>query len=285
MTAIPAPTIRLGNAVHGTVEIPQLGLGTYKVPPDEAERVVTEALAAGYRHIDTAEMYGNEAGVGRAIAASGIDRDELFVTSKLNNGYHAHDAALRAFDRTLEDLGLDRVDLFLVHWPMAAVTDLVETWQAMIEILHQGRARAIGVSNYQPEHLRTITEATGIAPAVNQVEISPYLTQEPLRALHSRMGIVTEAWSPLARGRVCADPTLRAIGEAVGRTPAQVALRWHLQRGDVVFPKSMHPDRIAENARLFDFTLTDAQMDAVSALDRGERQGSHPDEVQWTTRP
>ena len=285
MTAVPAPTIRLSNAVNGTVEIPQLGFGIYKVPPDEAERVVSEALEAGYRHIDTAQMYGNEAGVGRALAASGIDRDELFVTSKLNNDNHGHDDALRSLDRSLTDLGLERLDLFLVHWPMAAVTNIVGTWRTMIEILQSGRVRAIGVSNHQAEHLRTITDATGIAPAVNQIEISPYLTQEPLRALHAQMGIVTEAWSPLARGKVVDDPTIRAIGAELGRTASQVVLRWHIQRGDVVFPKSMHRERIVENAQLFDFALSPAQMDAVSALNRDERQGSHPDMVQWTERP
>ena len=191
MTAVPAPMLRLSNAVNGVVEIPQFGFGTYRVPPEEAERVVSEALEAGYRHIDTAQMYGNEAGVGRALAASGIDRDELFVTSKLDNGNHGHDDALRSLDRSLTELGLERLDLFLVHWPMAAVTNIVETWRTMIEILQSGRVRAIGVSNHQAEHLREITDATGIAPAVNQIEISPYLTQEPLRALHAQMGIVT----------------------------------------------------------------------------------------------
>lgn len=168
---------------------------------------------------------------------------------------------------------------------MAAVTNIVETWRTMIEILQSGRVRAIGVSNHQAEHLREITDATGIAPAVNQIEISPYLTQEPLRALHAQMGIVTEAWSPLARGKVACDPTILAIGAELGRTASQVVLRWHIQRGDVVFPKSMHRERIVENAQLFDFALSPAQMDAVSALDRGERQGSHPDMVQWTERP
>ncbi len=277
--------LRLSNATNGAVEIPQLGLGTYKVPPERAEGVVAAALEAGYRHIDTAQMYENEAGVGRALAASGIDRDQLFVTSKLDNCNHGHDDALRAIDRSLQDLRLERLDLFLVHWPMAAVTNLVETWQTMIEILQSGRVRAIGVSNYQADHLRTITDATGIAPAVNQIEISPYLTQEPLRALHGQMGIVTEAWSPLARGKIADDPAIRAIGDELGRTAPQVVLRWHIQRGDVVFPKSMHRERIAENARLFDFGLSPAQMDAISALNRDERQGSHPDMVQWTRRP
>ncbi|RLP06232.1 aldo/keto reductase [Propionibacterium australiense] len=285
MTAVPTQMIRLSNATNGTVEIPQLGFGTYKVPPAEAERVVSEALEVGYRHIDTAQMYANEAGVGRAIAASGIDRDDLFITSKLNNGNHARDKALRSFDQTLEDLRLERLDLFLVHWPMAVATNLVETWQAMIEILQSGRVRAIGVSNYQADHLRTITDATGIAPAVNQVEISPYLTQEPLRALHAQMGIATEAWSPLARGKVADDPAIKAIGDELGRSASQVVLRWHLQRGDIVFPKSMHRERMVENAQLFDFTLSPAQMDAISALNRDERQGSHPDEVQWTKQP
>lgn len=274
------PTLDL----RGGTRIPQLGFGTYKIAPDAAQAAVETALEVGYRHIDTAAMYGNEAEVGRALAASGLARDDLFVTSKLNNPFHEPDAARAAFDRSLDDLGLDVLDLYLIHWPLARTTDYAATWGVLIEILASGRVRAIGVSNFQPAHLRHVIEATGVVPAVNQVEVHPYLTQEPLRALHADLGIVTGAWSPLARGRVLDDPVVRDVARRVGRTASQVVVRWHLQRGDVVIPKSTHRDRMAENAAVFDFTLDDAAMAALGALNRDQRCGSDPDQVELDVR-
>lgn len=274
------PTLTLNNGV----EIPQLGYGTFKVPPATTRTLVLTALEAGYRHIDTAQMYRNERGVGEALAAAGLPRDELFVTSKLNNGYHAHDDALAAFDRTLTDLQLDHVDLFLIHWPLPAVDRYVEAWGALEEIYRSGRARAIGLSNFQPHHARRVLDEGTVVPAVNQVEVHPWFGNEEVRAFGAEHGIVTEAWSPLGRGRVLDDPTLARIAAAHDRTPAQVVLRWHVQRGDVVFPKSETPGRIVENARIFDFELSGDDMAAITGLDRGERIGSHPDEMNRTDR-
>lgn len=270
------PTLTLA---HGT-PIPQLGFGTYKIDPADAERAVSTALELGHRHVDTAAMYGNERDVGRALAASGLPRDELFVTSKLDNPHHAPDAARAAFERSLDDLGLDVLDLYLIHWPLAATTDFVATWETLVELQHSGRVREVGVSNFQAAHLRAVIEATGVVPAVNQIEINPYLTQEPLRALHAERGIVTQAWSPLARGRVLDDPVVRRVADACGRTPSQVVLRWHLQRGDVVFPKSTHRERIAENLDVFGFELDAEAMASIDALNRDERSGSDPDVVE-----
>jgi 2,5-diketo-D-gluconate reductase A len=272
-TVTAVPTIPLNNGV----EIPQLGFGVFKVPPADTEAVTRTALEIGYRHVDTAEMYGNEAGVGRAIRAAGLDRDDVFVTSKLDNPYHAHDDALKAFDRTLEELGFEQVDLFLIHWPLPDVGDYVETWHALEEIYRSGRARAIGVSNFQPHHLRRLLAASEVVPAVNQVEVHPYLTQDEVRTFGAEHGIVTEAWAPIARGRVLDDPVITGIAERVGRTPAQVTLRWHIQRGDVVFPKSVTRNRIEENFRIFDFELSAADVDAITALDRHQRTGPDPD--------
>lgn len=273
------PSIRLSG---GTL-IPQLGFGTYKIADDRAQEAVETALELGYRHIDTAAMYGNERGVGLGLAASGL-RDEVFVTSKLDNPYHAPADARAAFDRTMDDLGLDVLDLYLIHWPMAKTTDYAATWATLVEIAATGRVREIGVSNFQPEHLRRIIDATGVVPAVNQVEVTPYLTQDPLRALHAELGIVTQAWSPLARGRVLADPVVAGIAARLGRTPSQVVLRWHLQRGDVVFPKSTHRERMAENLAIDDVRLSDADMAAITALNRDDRSGSHPDNVELGAR-
>ena len=268
------PTIRLNNGV----EIPQLGFGVFQVPPEDCVEVTRTALEVGYRHIDTAEMYGNEKEVGEAIRRSGLDRSEVFVTSKLNNNKHARDDALKAFDQTLDDLGLEQLDLFLVHWPLPGIAvDYVETWQAMEEIYRSGRCRAIGVSNFHEHHLHRIFEATETKPAVNQIEVSPYLTQDPLRAFNREHEIAVEAWSPIARGKVADDPVIGAIAEKLGKSPAQVTLRWHLQRGDVVFPKSVNPGRIKENFELFDFELDQADMAAIAGLDRGERTGPDPD--------
>ncbi|MER6441773.1 aldo/keto reductase [Streptomyces sp. NPDC001185] len=271
MTAVPALT--LNNAVR----IPQLGFGTFQIPPGETRDTTLAALEAGYRHIDTAEMYGNEKEVGQAVRDSGLDRDEVFVTSKLNNGAHAYDDALQAFDRTMEDLGLDRLDLFLIHWPLPGRGDFVETWKAMEEIYRSGRTKAIGVSNFQPHHLRRLLEESEVVPAVNQVEVHPYLTQGDVRAFGAEHDIATEAWSPIAQGKVLDDPTINRIAERVGRTAAQVTLRWHIQRGDIVFPKSVTPKRIAENLDLFDFELTEGDMREISALNRDERTGPDPD--------
>jgi 2,5-diketo-D-gluconate reductase A len=268
------PTIRLNNGV----EIPQLGFGVYQVPPEDTADAVSTALEIGYRHIDTAEMYGNEKGVGEAVARSGIDRGEVFVTSKLNNGFHRRDDALRAFDQSLGDLGFEYLDLFLIHWPLPGIdVDYIETWKAMEEIYASGRCRAIGVSNFQAHHLRRLFSQAQVRPAVNQIEVHPYLTQEELRAFDADHEIVTEAWSPIAQGKVLGDPAIVAIAERLGRTPAQVVLRWHVQRGDVVFPKSVSRQRMQENGALFDFELGTEDMATLTGLDRGERTGPDPD--------
>ncbi len=268
------PTIRLNNGV----EIPQLGFGVYQIEPENTVEAVRTALEIGYRHIDTAEMYGNEKEVGQAIRESGIDRSEIFVTSKLNNGFHAREDALKAFDQTLADLGLDQLDLFLIHWPLPTIdVDFVETWKAMEEIYESGRCRAIGVSNFQPHHLRRLFGETTVRPAVNQIEVHPFLANDEVRAFDADHEIVTEAWSPIAQGKVLDDPAIVAIGEALGKTPAQVVLRWHVQRGDVVFPKSVTRERVEQNFALFDFELDEGQMATISALDRGERTGPDPD--------
>jgi len=268
-----SPTVTLNNGV----EIPQLGFGVFKVKPTETVSAVTTALRVGYRHIDTAEMYGNEKEVGLAITASGLDRDDVFVTSKLDNNHHPYSDALAAFDRTLSDLGLEYVDLFLIHWPLPAVGDFVETWRALESVYRDDRARAIGVSNFHADHLRRLLDETELVPAVNQIEAHPYLTQEPLRAFNASHGIKTEAWSPLARGRVLDDPTIKDVVDRTGRTAAQVVLRWHIQLGNIVFPKSVRLDRIEENFNIFDFELSGEDMAAISKLDRGERTGPDPD--------
>ncbi|MCW2740446.1 MAG: 2,5-didehydrogluconate reductase [Blastococcus sp.] len=268
------PMVTLNNGV----EIPQLGFGVYQVPPEDTADVVGMALELGYRHIDTAQMYGNEKGVGEAVATSGIARDEIFVTSKLNNGFHRRDDALRAFDQSLSTLGLEQLDLFLIHWPLPGIdVDFVETWKALEEIYASGRVRSIGVSNFNPHHLRRLFAETEIRPAVNQIEVHPYLAQDDVRAFDADHEIVTEAWSPIAQGKVLDDPAVTAIAERLGRTPAQVVLRWHIQRGDVVFPKSVTRERIEENFALFDFELGTEEMATLTGLDRGERTGPDPD--------
>lgn len=272
-----APTIILNNGV----EIPQLGFGTYQIPPGQARAATLAALEVGYRHIDTAEMYGNERQIGEAVRDSGLDRHEVFVTSKLNNGFHARDDALAAFDRTMAELGFDQLDLFLIHWPLPKVGDFVETWRAMEEIQRSGRARAIGVSNFQPAHLRRLVDETDTVPAVNQIEVHPYFSQDELRSVDASHGIATEAWAPIAQGRVADDPVIGAVAARLGRTPAQVTLRWHLQRGDIVFPKTARRERMEENFALFDFELSDGDMDAVSACNRDRRLGPDPDTFNW----
>ena len=271
--ASAVPDIALNNGVS----IPQLGFGVFQIPPDQTRDATALALEVGYRHIDTAEMYRNEAGVGEAVRASGIDRSEIFVTSKLNNGAHAYDDALAAFAETLRTLDIGYVDLFLVHWPLPTVTDFVETWKAMEEIYASGKARAVGVSNFQTHHLNRLAAECTVVPAVNQIEVHPYLTNETVRAYGADHGIATEAWSPIAQGGVLDDPAIVSIAERVDRSPAQVTLRWHVQRGDIVFPKSVTESRVRENFALFDFELTDADIAAISALNRDERTGPDPD--------
>ena len=273
--ALPSPAIQL----HNGVLIPQFGYGTYKVRAEDAYRAVRDALEVGYRHIDTAEMYGNEAQVGAAIADSGLARDEVFITSKLNNPYHEPQAARDAFAKTLDDLRIDQLDLFLIHWPMAQTTNYVETWQTMLEFEADGRSRAVGTSNFQEHHLRAIIDATGVAPALNQIELHPYLAQRQLVQLHAELGIVTASWSPLARGALLSDPVVLDLAQEAGRSAAQVVIRWHLQRGLVVIPKSTHRERMIQNADVFDFELSAQQMASIDSLDQNRRVGSHPDRV------
>lgn len=267
--------------LNNGVAIPQLGFGTYKVEPGDAVAVVREALEIGYRHVDTAQMYGNEREVGQAVRESGLPREDVFLTTKLNNNQLTYDDAMASFDRSLDELGLDFVDLFLIHWPLATVSDFVPRWKALEEIYRSGRARAIGVSNFQEHHLVRLMEETEIVPAVNQIEIHPYLVQDELRAFDAKHGIVTQAWSPLGRGAVLGDPTIAEIAGRHDASPAQVIIRWHVQRGDVVFPKASSRARIEENFRALDLRLTDDDMAAITALDRGERTGSHPDTMAW----
>ncbi|AZZ57134.1 aldo/keto reductase [Rathayibacter iranicus] len=267
------PTITLNNGI----EIPQLGFGVFQIDPAETKEATLAALEVGYRHIDTAEMYGNEAGVGEAVRASGLDRSDVFVTSKLNNGFHAREDALAAIDTTLGELKFDYVDLFLIHWPLPNVGDYVETWKAMEEIYRSGKAKAIGVSNFQTNHLNRLRAEATIVPAVNQIEVHPYLVQQELRAYGTEHGIATEAWSPIAQGLVLEDDTITRIARNVDRSPAQVVLRWHIQRGDIVFPKSVTRARVEENFALFDFELDDEAMTDITALDRGHRTGPDPD--------
>jgi 2,5-diketo-D-gluconate reductase A len=271
------PTITLNDQT----QIPQLGFGVFQVPPERTADAVTAALEVGYRHIDTAQMYRNERGVGAAIAASGIPRDELYVTSKLDNGFHRPDDARRAFDESLERLGLDRLDLFLIHWPLPTRYDgdYVSTWRVLTELVAEGRVSSVGVSNFQPAHLDRIIEETGVVPAVNQIEVHPYFTNEQARAASIRHGVEVEAWSPIARGAVLDDEVIGKIAASHGRTPAQVTLRWHVERGDIVFPKSVNPERMRENFEIFDFSLTHDEVAAISAHDQGPsgRQGPDPD--------
>ncbi|HST41652.1 MAG TPA: aldo/keto reductase [Conexibacter sp.] len=271
MSQIPDLTLNDG------VEIPQLGFGVFQVPPAETAQAVATAFELGYRHIDTAAIYGNEAEVGAAIAASGIARDELFVTTKLWNGEQGYDSALRAFDVSAGKLGLDVVDLYLIHWPVPSRDRYVESWRALVRLREDGRVRSIGVSNFQPAHLRRLFDEVGVVPSVNQIELHPHLQQAGLRAFHAEHDIVTEAWSPLAQGAVLDAPVLAKIAETHGKTPAQVVLRWHIQLGNVVFPKSVTPSRIAENVDVFDFALSDAELASIATLERAERTGFDPD--------
>ena len=272
---VPNITLNDGNT------IPQLGFGVFQIDPAETAEAVTEALKVGYRHIDTAEMYGNEKEVGEGVRASGLDRGDIFVTSKLNNSFHEPDDARRAFDETLSELGFDYVDLFLIHWPLPTLYDgdFVSTWKTLEEFHNDGRARSVGVSNFQIEHLERLASQTDTVPAVNQIEVHPYFTNEAVREYGREHGIATEAWSPIAQGDVLDDTTITRIAEKVGKSPAQVVLRWHIQRGDIVFPKSVTPSRMQENFELFDFELDSTDMDEISSLDQGEdgRTGPNPD--------
>ena len=271
--ATAVPNVRLNNGV----EIPQLGFGVFQVKPRDTAEAVSTALQIGYRHIDTAEMYRNEKEVGQAIARSGIARSEVFVTSKLNNNYRTFDDALRAFDQTLVDLGVEQIDLFLIHWPLPTISDFVERWKALERVYGEGRARAIGVSNFEAHHLQRLFDETEVVPAVNQIEVHPYFAQDDLLAFDAQHGIATEAWAPLVQGAVLDDQTVVDVAHAYGKSPAQVVLRWHVQRNSIVFPKSVTPKRIQENFEIFDFDLSDADMERISALDRDGRTGPDPD--------
>lgn len=277
MTNVPEITLNNG------VTIPQLGFGVFQVPPDQTREATLAALKIGYRHVDTAEMYRNERGVGEAVRESGLDRGEVFVTSKLNNPYQTRADALAAFDRTLAELDLGYLDLFLVHWPLPTVRDYVEIWQVMEEIYAGGKVRAIGVSNFEPTHLDRLAAKTSTVPAVNQIEAHPYLTNDVVRGYNADHGIATEAWAPIAKGKVSDDPVIIGIANRLGKSPAQVTLRWHLQRGDIVFPKSVNPSRMAENLALFDFELTDDDVAAITALNTDARIGPHPDTMDRVT--
>jgi 2,5-diketo-D-gluconate reductase A len=274
---ICVPAITLNN----NVQMPQIGFGVFQVPPEHTERLVSIALEAGYRSIDTAAAYHNEHGVGRAIAASGLPREEIFVTTKLWNSDHGYERALRAFDASARRLALDVVDLYLIHWPVPMADRYVETWKALEKLAADGRVRAIGVSNFNPEHLRRLLAETATVPAVNQVELHPLFPQARLRALHAELGIATEAWSPLAQGRVLAHPTITRLAKRYGVTPAQVVLRWHVQLGNIVIPKSVTPQRIRENIDVFGFELSAEDLAAIATLDTGRRIGPDPATVDW----
>ncbi len=273
MTAVPEILLNNGRS------IPQFGFGVFQIEPGDTVEAVSTALKTGYRHIDTAEMYGNEKEVGEAIAKSGLDRGDVFVTSKLSNDAHLPDDARAAFDLSLEELGFDYLDLFLIHWPLPTRYDgdFVSTWRTLEEFYRDGRARSIGVSNFQPHHIRRLHAEAEVPPAINQIEVHPYLTQDDVRGFCAQHQIAIEGWSPIGQGRELDDPTIRAIAERIGKTPAQVVLRWHIERGDIVFPKSVTPARIKENFAIFDFELSGEDVEAISALDKNERSGPDPD--------
>ncbi|OCB16694.1 aldo/keto reductase [Mycobacterium intracellulare] len=278
------PTIELNDGVG----IPQLGFGVFQIKPDETASAVKTALDIGYRHIDTAEMYGNEKEVRQGIRDAGLERGEVFITSKLNNGFHKPDDARRAFDQTLKALDSDYVDLFLIHWPLPTLYDgdFVSTWKVFEEFARDGRARSIGVSNFQVAHLNRLADETDTVPSVNQIEVHPYFGNDEVRAYGREHGIATEAWAPIAQGKVLDDPVINRIAGSRDKTPAQVVLRWHIQRGDIVFPKSVTPARVKSNFELFDFELDDSDMDAISALNKGEsgRNGPNPDTFDYVPR-
>ncbi len=279
---VSTPTVTLND----NTSIPQFGLGVWQVPPADAERVVAEALEIGYRHVDTAQMYRNEKGVGAGIAAAGVARDELYVTTKLNNNNHERPKVRDSLVQSLDKLGLEQVDLFLIHWPLPTQYDgdFVSTWEALVELREEGLTRSVGVSNFQPDHLDRIVAATGVVPAVNQVEVHPYFGNEAVREATRRHGAAVQAWSPLGQGGgELDDAVVTAIAKEHGKTPAQVLLRWALDRGDIVFPKSLRKERLAENFDVFDFALTAEQVAAIAALDKGAagRTGPDPDTFDW----
>ncbi len=270
------PSVVLKNGI----EIPKVGFGVWRVSADEAQHVVTEALDVGYRHIDTASIYGNERGVGAAVRESRLVRDEVFVTSKVWNSDQGYDSTLRAFDATMARLGFDQLDLYLIHWPLPGQGTAADTWRALERLYLDGRIRAIGVSNFEPQHLRALVDGAEIVPTVNQVELHPYLQQREVRAANDELGVATEAWSPIAKGGdLLGDPTLKLVAEKHDRTPAQVVLRWHLQHDIIVIPKTVRRERMVENLEVFDFELDERDMAAIDGLDRGARVGSHPNDV------
>jgi 2,5-diketo-D-gluconate reductase A len=271
-TTSPVPSLKLNDG-H---QIPQLGFGVFQVPPEHTAEVVTHALRTGYRSVDTAAAYGNEAGVGEAVSASDLDREQVFVTTKLWNDAHSRERARHAFERSMDELGFEYLDLYLIHWPAPGDGRYVEAWEALCQLKDSGRARSIGVSNFTAEHLDQIIDSTGVVPAVNQIELHPLFQQRELREFHRARGIATEAWSPLGQGEILGETTIEEIAAAHDRTPAQVVLRWHLQIGNVVIPKSVTPSRIEENFQLFDFELSTQEMQTLEALDEDRRIGPDP---------
>ena len=274
MTSVPNVSLSTGTT---TIDIPQLGFGVWQVPDAEVTDAVATALEVGYRSIDTAAAYQNEDGVGRALARTDVPREEIFLTTKVWNDEHGYESTLRAFDAAAKRLGQEVVDLYLIHWPVPSKDAYVDTWRALLELRSQGRIRAAGVCNFQPAHLQRLLDETGELPALNQIELHPRLQQTELRAFHAQHGVVTEDWSPLASGELLSDPVIAGIAQRLSRTPAQVILRWHLQLGNVVIPKSVTPSRIAENFAIFDFELEPADLAAIEGLNRDERTGPDPD--------
>ena len=271
MSAVPSLVMNNG------IQIPQLGFGVFQIPPGETEKAVSEALSAGYRLIDTAQGYRNEEGVGAAIASAGIQRDELFITTKLTNSEQGYDKALRAFDESMNKLELDVLDLFLIHWPQPMFDQYVETWRAFERLLADGRVLSVGVSNFEIEHLERLLAETDVTPAVNQVELHPEFPQEELREFHAAHGILTESWGPLGQGKgLLENPHILDVARRKARTPGQVVLRWHIQLGNVVIPKSVNPDRIRENIDIFDFELDEADMQEIEEVRTGRRLGADP---------
>jgi 2,5-diketo-D-gluconate reductase A len=277
--ATPSITLNDGSS------IPTIGLGVWQTPPDETERAVGAALAAGYRHVDTAAGYRNEAEVGHALknaAASGIPRDDVFVVTKLWNSEQGYDKTLKAFDASMARLGFDYLDLYLIHWPVPEANAYVETFKAFSHLRDQGRVRSIGVSNFEPEHLQILIDATGIVPVVNQIELHPLLPQRELREVHAGLGVATEAWSPLGQGSLLENPTITALADAHRKTPAQVLIRWHIQLGNIVIPKSVNPERIVSNFDVFDFELSEKDMASIASLEDGTRLGPDPRTFNFT---
>jgi 2,5-diketo-D-gluconate reductase A len=276
--AAPSVTLNDGNSM------PAVGLGVWQTPPADTERAVGTALAAGYRHIDTAAAYGNEVETGRAIADSGVAREDVFLVTKLWNADQGYNSTLAAFDASIGLLGVDYLDLYLIHWPVPELNTFVDTFKAFAHLRDQGRIRSIGVSNFEPEHLRILVDGTGIVPTVNQVELHPLLPQKELREVHAQLGIATEAWSPLGQGSLLENPTIAAIAEEHGKTPAQVLIRWHIQLGNIVIPKSVTPERIVSNFDVFDFELSEDNMTSIGVLDDGTRLGPDPRTFNFTGR-